>query len=49
MVSCGGVPKSEAVEELMPQQAIEVILMRQLASYLAMPIFLVDPGGNLLF
>ena len=33
----------------MPQQAIEVILMRQLASYLAMPIFLVDPGGNLLF
>ena len=33
----------------MPQQAIEVILMRQLASYLAMPIFLVDPVGNLLF
>src|SRR5690606_19020308 len=33
----------------MPQQAIEVILMRQLASYLAMPIFLVDPTGNLLF
>ena len=33
----------------MPQQAIEVILMRQLASYLAMPIFLVDPAGNLLF
>ena len=33
----------------MPQQAIEVILMRQLASCLAMPIFLVDPGGNLLF
>jgi PAS domain-containing protein len=39
----------EAVEEFMPQQAIEVILMRQLASYLAMPIFLVDPGGDLLF
>jgi PAS domain-containing protein len=34
----------------MPQQKdIEVILMRQLASYLAMPIFLVDPAGNLLF
>ncbi len=33
----------------MPQQAIEVILMRQLASYLAMPIFVVDPAGNLLF
>jgi PAS domain-containing protein len=33
----------------MPQQAIEVILMRQLASYLAMPIFLVDAVGNLLF
>jgi PAS domain-containing protein len=49
MVPCDGVPKPEAVEEFMPQQAIEVILMRQLASYLAMPIFLVDPGGNLLF
>jgi PAS domain-containing protein len=33
----------------MPQMAIEVILMRQLASYLAMPIFVVDPEGNLLF
>ena len=31
------------------QHQIEVILMRELASYLAMPIFLVDPGGNLLF
>jgi PAS domain-containing protein len=39
----------KAMEECMPQQAIEVILMRQLASYLAMPIFLVDPAGNLLF
>jgi PAS domain-containing protein len=36
-------------EGRMPQQAIEVILMRQLASYLAMPIFLVDPAGDLLF
>jgi hypothetical protein len=33
----------------MPQQAVEVILMRQLASYLAIPIFLVDPAGDLLF
>ena len=33
----------------MPQQEIEMILMRQLASYLAMPIFIVDPAGNLLF
>lgn len=33
----------------MPQRDVEVILMRQLASYLAMPIFLVDPAGNLLF
>jgi len=31
------------------QQDIEVILMRQLASYLAMPMFLVDAAGNLLF
>ena len=33
----------------MPQQAIEVILMRQLAGYLAMPVFLVNPVGDLLF
>ena len=33
----------------MPQKAVEVILMRQLASYLAMPILLFDPGGRLLF
>ena len=31
------------------QKAIELILMRQLASSLAMPIFLVDSSGNLLF
>lgn len=36
-------------EEGAPEQAVEVILMRQLASYLAMPIFLVDPRGDLLF
>ena len=31
------------------QKAVELILMRQLASSLAMPIFLVDPAGNLVF
>lgn len=31
------------------QQEVEVILARQLADYLALPIFLVDPNGNLLF
>jgi PAS domain-containing protein len=31
------------------QKAIEIILMRQLASYLAMPILVVDPAGTLLF
>ena len=30
-------------------QPIEVILARHLASYLAMPIFIVDPEGTLLF
>jgi PAS domain-containing protein len=33
----------------MSQKEIEVILTRQLASYLAMPVFLVDPEGILLF
>ena len=41
--------RRKAREGGMPQQAIEVILMRQLAGYLAMPIFLVDPAGDLLF
>ncbi len=40
-------PESE--EALMPQKAVELILMRHLATYLAMPIFLVDQAGNLLF
>lgn len=30
-------------------QQIEIILARQLASYLSMPIFLVDTEGNLVF
>ncbi len=34
---------------MIQQQSIEVILMRQLASYLVMPMFLADPIGNLLF
>jgi len=33
----------------MAQKDVEVILMRQLASYLAVPIFLVDQTGNLIF
>jgi PAS domain-containing protein len=33
----------------MSQKEIEVILTRQLASYLAMPIFVVDPDGTLVF
>lgn len=33
----------------MAQYEIELILMRQLASYLAMPIFMVDERGTLLF
>ena len=33
----------------MAQYEIEVILLRQLASYLAMPIFIVDPRGALVF
>jgi PAS domain-containing protein len=33
----------------MAQKAVEIILMRQLASYLAMPILLFDPAGNLLY
>jgi PAS domain-containing protein len=33
----------------MPQKDVEVILTRQLASYLATPVFIVDPLGTLLF
>ena len=33
----------------MAQRQIELILMRLVASYLAMPIFIVDPEGNLLY
>jgi PAS domain-containing protein len=33
----------------MSQREIEVILIRQLASYLATPIFIVDPAGTLIF
>jgi PAS domain-containing protein len=31
------------------QQEIEIILARQLASYLGVPVFIVDPEGTLLF
>jgi PAS domain-containing protein len=33
----------------MPQHDIEIILLRQLASYLNVPILIVDPKGDLLF
>jgi PAS domain-containing protein len=33
----------------MSQQEIEVILSRQLAEYLDVPIFIVDPDGDLLY
>jgi hypothetical protein len=33
----------------MSQQEVEVILARQLADYMALPMFIVDQGGNLLF
>jgi PAS domain-containing protein len=33
----------------MSQQEIEVILARHLAEYLAMPIFIVNPAGDLIF
>ena len=33
----------------MPQQEVELILMRQLASYLAMPIFLAATDGDMLY
>jgi PAS domain-containing protein len=33
----------------MPNREIELVLMRQLASYLNMPILVVDPDGDLLF
>lgn len=31
------------------QRELEIVLTRQLASYLATPAFIVDPDGNLLF
>lgn len=33
----------------MNQQEVEVILARQLADYLALPVFIVDQDGNLIF
>jgi len=32
-----------------PQQAVEMILLRQLASYLTLPIWMMDDTGNLLY
>lgn len=39
----------EADPRLNPQMAIEIILARQLVSYLGVPMFLVDPRGDLLY
>lgn len=33
----------------MAQREVELILVRQLASYLTLPIFVVDPSGNLIY
>jgi YD repeat-containing protein len=33
----------------MPQREIEIILARQLAEHLTLPVFIVDPEGNLIF
>jgi PAS domain-containing protein len=33
----------------LPQHEIEVILMRELASYLALAVFVVDPTGELIY
>jgi PAS domain-containing protein len=41
--------RSFQVKVVMPQREIEIILARQLASYLATPIFIVDPQGTLAF
>lgn len=41
--------EGQACEKCVGQQEVEVILMRRLASYLAIPIFLVDQDGELLY
>ena len=33
----------------MPQQPVELILLRQLASYLAIPMWMMDESGNLIY
>lgn len=40
---------AEGEPRLNPQMAVELILARQLISYLSVPIFLVDPRGDLLY
>ena len=37
------------LSEMAPQQPVEMILLRQLASYLALPIWMMDEGGNLVY
>ena len=38
-----------ASDEVVSQKDFEIILARQLASYLTLPIFIVDPGGSLIY
>jgi PAS domain-containing protein len=45
---CGEVAANKRGQS-MPQKEIELILLRQWASYLAMPIFIADSNENLLF
>jgi PAS domain-containing protein len=42
-------PDAGALEQRMWRKEIEIILARQLASYLAMPMFIVDQQGDLLY
>jgi len=44
-----GVADAEEADPVELQHEVEVILVKQLASYLATPIFVVDPDGNLVF
>ena len=41
--------RAEHLGGRVPQREVELILVRQLASYLTLPIFVVDPKGTLIF
>jgi PAS domain-containing protein len=44
-----GFPPSPGNHGAVAQHPVELIVLKQVASYLATPIFLVDPEGNLLY